>query len=165
MWNSSLQGTRLGALLPCLVQGRGPLGFSYEGLSSHLNLACPNAICKGFSICSPAEILAPESRRGSAPRSPGADSDVVLLVDVLQELDVNPLVASLGISEVAQILRRKHRGATLLLRNIAYKHMNGTDIKTFVYYCAVFSCGLEGELTLLVAQNCLCPSLISGLNF
>lgn len=79
---------------------------------------CLNTISKGLSICTFTEILAPESRSRSAPWSPGADSDVVLLVDVLQELDVDPLVTSFGISEVAKILWRKHKGAALL--NIIY---------------------------------------------
>lgn len=94
----------------------------------------PNAICKGFSLSSPAEILAPESRCGSAPRSPGTDSDIVLLVDVFQELHVDPLVTSFGISKVAEILRNKHKGATLLRCNIAHTHTNARGY--LCYYCA-----------------------------
>jgi len=49
----------------------------------------------------------PESRCGSAPRSPRADPDIVLLIDVLQKLDIDSLVSPLGISKVAKVLREK----------------------------------------------------------
>lgn len=50
----------------------------------------------------------PDSRRGSAPRSSRADSHIVLLVDVLQKFDIDPLVSLLGISEIAKILSHTH---------------------------------------------------------
>lgn len=53
------------------------------------------------------QILVPESRCGSAPRSPRADPDIVLLVDILQKLDIDSLVSPLGISKVAKILHKK----------------------------------------------------------
>lgn len=49
----------------------------------------------------------PDSRRGSAPRSSRADSHIVLLVDVLQKFDIDPLVSLLGISEIAKILSQE----------------------------------------------------------
>lgn len=49
----------------------------------------------------------PDSRCGSAPRSSRADSHIVLLVDVLQKFDIDPLVSLLGISEIAKILSQK----------------------------------------------------------
>lgn len=52
-------------------------------------------------------ILIPKSRCGSAPRSPRAHSDIVLLVDILQKLDIDSLVSLLGISKVAKILSQK----------------------------------------------------------
>lgn len=61
--------------------------------------------------------LVPESRCGSAPRSPRADPDVVLFVDVLQKLDIDPLVAPLGISEVAEILSQKHNDLNIQSQN------------------------------------------------
>lgn len=48
----------------------------------------------------------PQGQASSVPRLARTDPDVVLLVDVLQELHVQTLVAHFGIPKVAQILRK-----------------------------------------------------------
>lgn len=70
-----------------------------------------------YTIFAVKKTLVPESRCGSAPGSPRADSDVVLFVDVLQKLDIDPLVAPLGISKVAEILSQKHNDLNIQSQN------------------------------------------------
>lgn len=130
-------------------------------------------------------ILVPESRCGSAPRSPRTYSDIVLLVNVLQKLDIDSLVSPLGISKIAKILSQK-RVINTLLCNISMKLLLLIIVCQYSLCIHISACSCWdyennlnqcdclqlvrllrtwGELTLLVAQNCLCPSLISGLNF
>lgn len=110
----------------------------------------------------------PDSRCGSAPRSSRADSHIVLLVDVLQKFDIDPLVSLLGISEIAKILSQKQVKKMLQYNINTHTHTQSFKYWAMMWQCECFQvCFLIAwwELTLLVAQNCLCPSLISGLNF
>lgn len=84
------------------------------------------------------QILVPESRCGSAPRSPRADSDVVLLVDILQKLDIDSLVSPLGISEVAKILSQK-QVIKILLYNITTLSVIDNIVCIYILYITAYT--------------------------